>query len=661
MAKRSRWTIIRSLTSAAVFACSQAHARAEQSDLAFTKNPAVTSDRVVVANTTLYELNKVNGHVLSKYALQSPLVSSPISVNGTTYVATNDGQLRAIRSGVQIWKLLLPEGEKFPGYDCKMILAGDYLLVAGEQQTVCVSKSNGHKQWQVSFTGVIRVSGNKVIIEHRHGIETIDLLSGKSIWKLPTGFGELTGPMLVRDGAVYVSDGQIDGQFYKLDKNSGKILWQSKAYISNGSLVPLAGTQVAAVEQDGAIDIFDAASGKLEKYQATGKPHQVSELAFNHGVLYCAGTGLEGAFVRAYNPDSKEGLWVTYFEESGDGSSVGPDSYPVFYGNSLIFEIANAMVYSFDATTGKILWKTDTADKPNNAADVYLAGSTACVISYSSLTGLDASSGKIRWKVGLGDEVVTGTPRQQGNILYFQTSLATAYAVDLNSGAIVWSFGANEKKKPEGTVIKIQAPKPFSPAEWLAVTRRAKWSRRNLLDDFVANYGGELRHSELKRDKSLALLGPPTLSYRYPKCKSADKESTVDDYRLSNESGVFELAYDGDSLSRYVQSDETLTFKKRFGIIMPPGDGGVSMSKVQSACGCDTYADLIKVLGPPQRSEENISPSFPTPIRRSQYIWKILGDGRQILWVLTQGNFDKELSERSICGFAIVTLGEDLK
>jgi outer membrane protein assembly factor BamB len=661
MAKHSRWTIIRSLTSVAVFACTQAHAMDEQSDLAFTKNPAVTSDRVVVGNTTLYELNKVNGHVLSKYALHSPLVSAPISVNGTTYVATNNGQLRAIRNGVQIWKLVLPDGEKFPGFDCKLILVGDYLLVAGDQQTVCVSKSNGRKQWQVPFSGVIIVSGNKVIIEHRHGIETIDLVSGKSLWKLSTGFDDMNGPILVRDGAVYVSDGQMDGQFYKLDENSGKILWQSSAYIQSGSIVPLAETQVAAVERDGAIDIFDAASGKLEKYQATGKPHQIRELAFNHGVLYCAGTGLEGAFVRAYNPQTKEGLWVTYFEEKDDLlASGGPDSYPVFYGNSLLFEITNAMVYSFDATTGEILWKTDTADRPNTEPDVYLVGSNACVISYHSLTGLDASSGKIRWKVSLGDEVVTGTPVQQGHLLYFQTSLATAYAVDLNSGAIVWSFSANEKKKTEGKAVKIQTPKPFSPAAWLAVTRQAKWSRRNLLDDFVANYGGELRHLQLKRKKSLALLGPPTLSYRYPKCKSRDKEGTVDDYRLSNKSGVFELVYDGDSLSRCEQSDEALTLKSRFGI-MPSGSGGLSMSKVQSACGCDTYADLIKVLGPPQRSEENLSPSFPTPIRRSQYMWKILGDGRRILWVLTEGNFDTELSKRPICVFAILTLGDDLK
>jgi hypothetical protein len=87
-----------------------------------------------------------------------------------------------------------------------------WTIIRSLTSAAVIACTQAHAMAEVSFTGDIKVSGSRVIIEHRHGIETIDLVSGKSLWKLSTGYDDMTGPILVQDGAVYVSDGQMDEQ-----------------------------------------------------------------------------------------------------------------------------------------------------------------------------------------------------------------------------------------------------------------------------------------------------------------------------------------------------------------------------------------------------------------------------------------------------------------
>ncbi len=83
--------------------------------LLFQRKLACLADRVVIGNSTLYELDKASGQVLGKLVLGSPICSDPLAVAGDIYVVTTDGVIRAVKDAKEIWKTTLPDASSCNG------------------------------------------------------------------------------------------------------------------------------------------------------------------------------------------------------------------------------------------------------------------------------------------------------------------------------------------------------------------------------------------------------------------------------------------------------------------------------------------------------------------------------------------------------------------
>lgn len=132
---------------------------------AFYSRPVITKDKIVIANSTLYELDKSNGRIFSRLALHSPVSANLINMDGVTYPVTADRTIRAVKDGKVIWKSTLPASP-----------------------VTAVSADTGKKLWD--FNPKDMVSMNPIQDETRIYYPTvegviyaIDGSTGKVIWK----------------------------------------------------------------------------------------------------------------------------------------------------------------------------------------------------------------------------------------------------------------------------------------------------------------------------------------------------------------------------------------------------------------------------------------------------------------------------------------------
>ena len=191
--------------------------------LTFRRKLVCLADRVVIGNSTLYELDKSSGRVLRKLVLGSPICSDPLVVTGNIYVVTTDGVIRAAKDAKEIWKTRLPDTTSFStDHRCDVVAFADYLCISGPDAMTCLRRSTGEMLWKQDAPGEVRISAGRLYAAGKsHAICAVDLSTGKTLWKEQGEFSD-SGPILIQDGALYVSHGS-DGVFSKLDLSTGKL------------------------------------------------------------------------------------------------------------------------------------------------------------------------------------------------------------------------------------------------------------------------------------------------------------------------------------------------------------------------------------------------------------------------------------------------------
>ncbi len=655
--------------------------------LKFRRKIGSAPDRIVVGNSTLYELDKTNGRVLGKLFLNAPISSNPLVVDDITYVTSSDGFIRAVKNGAQIWKAKLQDLDASShGDEYELFFSGDYLVASGPDIT-CLQRSTGNQIFKLKLTGKLKISGDRLFVCTSDEVSCVDLSTGKNIWKTQESFSDRgAGPLFIQDDVLYVSHG--DDGVYKFDLATGRTIWKKENHkykIIWEPIISLPGGQIAAKDENGELDIFNCDSGKSFKYAPADHPpiptdpmaslfSHVDVFVVDHDVLYAGGNGGGsgiGGFMAAFDPITKTQKWLSEIKEQSIHVAIpAPAAFPVLYHDQVIFQLDAGTIYALNAKTGKLCWKTDTTRGwqswgGNESPTIFLSVHTACVYNFSGLTAVDASTGKKQWAIDIPE---TFAPIQDGNRLYVETISGAAYAVDLGTGTVVWSFAADGAQTTSGAVaVHDEDAQTFSPAAWINIKKEWNWSRQKLMEQFCNQYRYQLDQKKMNRAKVIAILGDPEMSYEYPDAKNISASGQIprqitDYYQLSEKAGTFEVSYDEQGIvNRYNQSDHQCIFED---FIEPAHANSLTNATLENARkvsdkGFDSIVKVEKLLGPPAKSEVNILPESANPSRSSSYYWNLSANGRQILWVGTNGMFSEDLDKRRVGVVCIITLSPD--
>jgi outer membrane protein assembly factor BamB len=227
---------------------------------------------------------------------------------------------------------------------------------------------------------------------------------GQIHWRRTIGPSE-SSPLLIGD-RLYVGD--WNGDVWALDADNGRVLWRHRIGGAVKGAIASAGGRLYVGAYDGHMYCLSLAGKQL--WRASGQRR-----LFGHGRFYSTPAL---AYGRAYI-----------------GSTDGK-------------------VYSYGATTGKLMWSQSTGG--------YVYGSPAVwddrvfVGSYSGrFYAFDAATGEPRWTFDAKGKI-SGSATVIGNVVYFATltggtrSKGRTYALNARTGKLLWSF-------PDGKYTPVAA------------------------------------------------------------------------------------------------------------------------------------------------------------------------------------------------------------
>lgn len=304
--------------------------------------------------------------------------SSPVVVDGSVYVGSDDGSVYAIDqgSGNLVWEF--ETGDSVVGSPA--VADGTVYVGSSDAFLYALDASTGDQQWSFETGGGIAaaptVSNDTVYIGSDDGsMYAIDTSSGTTSWTVDTGSLVSSTPAIV-DGTVYF--GSADNRLYAVDAVSGDTQWTFEARNGINSAPAVVDGRVYVTSNDGYLYALDAATS--------------------------------------------DQLWSFPLDGLG-GTSPAVTDDAVFVTEG----VSGTRIHAVDITTGEQIWSGETGDsvRPSPAvADemVYFGSSDGYV--YAVTTG----DGTLRWRFNTG-AVVTSSPAVVGDTLYIGSNDRRVYAL----------------------------------------------------------------------------------------------------------------------------------------------------------------------------------------------------------------------------------------
>ncbi|MCP5463932.1 MAG: PQQ-binding-like beta-propeller repeat protein [Deltaproteobacteria bacterium] len=284
-----------------------------------------------------------------------PELSSPTLNGDTVYIGTQGMRFYAVNAetGKEIW-----EYENEDPISSKAVVVADQVIFTDlGGKLVCLNKDTGSLRWQtplgnLSLGKPLVINDQIFLLKGEQEILSLSLASGQVLWsKTIRGFvKDLTmhgQSSLVHDGqSLYV--GLADGNLYKLAKNNGKVLWDTKLTVPLQSFkdidarVVVDGDSLYVGGYFGAFYRVRKTDGRVlwSAEVGTGVPALVLDdlvvVSSPDGVLY----GLEKS--------SGDQLWMNELNES-------VTSTPVLVAGKIFVSSFNKKAYVLDPLTGQRL------------------------------------------------------------------------------------------------------------------------------------------------------------------------------------------------------------------------------------------------------------------------------------------------------------------
>lgn len=332
-------------------------------------------------------------------------------LHNLVFFGSSDNNFYALdaETGLQVWKYTGTQGFSYssPTVWNNTVYAGSV-----DGNLYAFDAATGHVLWKFAANESLEsspaVAGSIVYFGSDDDyFYAVDATNGQLKWKYKTGFNVGSSPTVV-NGTVYV--GSDDHNMYAFDATSGEVKWTFTANdLFNSSSPVFENGTLFIGSRDGNLYAIDATSGALKwKYYTGGISLEMSSPTVSKGIVYIGGWYNFGNFsiagsLYAVNEQTGTALWTSL-------NNLGIGSSPVVDGVNLYITTDDLNIYSVNAATGIINWKTQILP---NGSSVAVANGT--VYAGGGGTGffyaLDAASGTIKWKFVIGyDGIFTSSP-----------------------------------------------------------------------------------------------------------------------------------------------------------------------------------------------------------------------------------------------------------
>ena len=299
-------------------------------------------------------------------------------------------------------------------------------------EVVALQKKDGKLKWKYKTTGKIysipAVSGDVIVTGSSDSyIYALSATKGKLLWKVKTGKAVIAHPVIFRNN-VFI--GSSDGHFRALNLNTGKLVWD-----------------------------FSNVSGFV-----VSKP-----LIYNDRIYFgCWNNDF-------YCLDLSNGNLVwKWNNESGNRMFSPAACFPVATRNRVFIVAPDRYMTSFDAGTGKVIWRKQVPDLRVRESMGLSADSAVIFVKtmegnvYGISTSADSMQAVWKSEVSLGYEICPTAIVEKNNIVFVPTQSGATVALDRVSGKVLWKH-----KNSNGLITNLL---PISEDQILITTMDGKIS-----------------------------------------------------------------------------------------------------------------------------------------------------------------------------------------
>lgn len=284
------------------------------------------------------------------------------------------------------------------------------------------------------------VAGNKIVLTDTKGlIYALDRNNGKRRWSYATNGKIYSTPCV---SGNYVVAGSSDNYIYCLSAVTGKLIWKiaaEKAVVAS----PIIENGIAYIgASDGHFRALKLATGELVWDFDQVKGFVVTRPLIYQGKIYF------GCWANDfYALDLATGKLVWKWSNGSSNRMLSPAvCYPVGANNRVFIVAPDQFMTSFDAATGKVLWR-EKMKGSRVRESMGLSADSAIVyvkIMDGRLLGIStqADTMQVAWKASLQlpYELCPSAIVEQQGVVYVPTHSGIAYAVDRKSGDVLWKY-----------------------------------------------------------------------------------------------------------------------------------------------------------------------------------------------------------------------------
>lgn len=304
-------------------------------------------------------------------------------------------------------------------------------------------------KWKFSTAGPIYgstvcISGNILYINAYKTIYALDKNSGALIWSYNLGHESYSSPF-VKDSVVYAAAApglySEQGTVVALNAYTGQLIWKVDSLVhgyldASSSPTVVDGILYIGTGNRNSICALDAANGNI-LWEVTKPKNFYSSpcVAYNRVYIFCGNNTL-------YSFNAKTGKQLWRFK-TADSYTLSSSSASVHGKTVYCIDGIGRYTFALDARTGAMQWKFDAGIANDDKFSPLAVYGTVFTCSAGNIYALDSANGSVKWQRTLTSSFVTSSPTYANGIIYitaYDNGYGHLYELNAVDGTIVGTY-----------------------------------------------------------------------------------------------------------------------------------------------------------------------------------------------------------------------------